>query len=41
MYDKSSFIDDSGTDVVCVVKVAEGVKIDENVQMKFIKIVII
>ena len=41
MYDKSSFIDDSETDVVCVVRAAEGVGVDEGVQAKFIKIVII
>ena len=41
MYNKSSFINDSETDVMCVMKVAESMKVDEDVQTKFIKIVII
>ena len=31
MYDESSFIDDDETDVLCVVRTAEGVGVDENV----------
>ena len=31
MYDKSSFINDSETDAVCVIKIAEGVRINENI----------
>ena len=41
MYDESSFIDDGGTGVVCVVGAAGGVGVGEDVQAKFIKIVII
>ena len=41
MYDKSSFINDDETDVVCVIRAAEGVGIGEDIQAKFIKIVII
>ena len=41
MYDKSSFINDDETDAVCVVRAAEDVRVSENVQAKFIKIVII
>ena len=41
MYDKSSFINDSETDALCVMRAAEGVGVDESVQTKFIKIVII
>ena len=31
MYDKSSFIDDSEIDAVCVIRAAEGVKVGEGV----------
>ena len=41
MYNKSSFINDDGTDVLCVIKAVKDVRVDENVQTKFIKIVII
>ena len=41
MYNKLSFIDDDETDAVCVVRIAEGVGVGEDVQTKFIKIVII
>ena len=41
MYNELLFINDDETDVVCVVKTAEGVEVDENVQTKFIKIIII
>ena len=41
MYNKSSFINNDETDVMCVMKTAEGVGVNENVQAKFIKIVII
>ena len=41
MYDKSLFIDNGGTGVMCVVRAAGGVEVDEEVQAKFIKIVII
>ena len=41
MYDESSFIDDDETGAVCVIRVAKGVRVDENVQAKFIKIIII
>ena len=41
IYNESSFIDDGKISVVCVMGVAEGVGVDEGVQAKFIKIVII
>ena len=41
MYDKSLFINDDRTDVLCVIRAAEGVEVNENVQTKFIKVVII
>ena len=41
MYDKLLFINDDETDVVCVIRTAEGVKVDEDVWAKFIKIIII
>ena len=41
MYNESSFINNDEIDVMCVIKTAEGVRVDENVQTKFIKIVII
>ena len=41
MYDESSFIDDGEADVMCVIRAAKGVGVGENVQAKFIKIVII
>ena len=41
MYNESSFINDDGTDVLCVMKAAEGVRVNEDVQAKFIKIIII
>ena len=41
MYNESLFIDDGGTDAVYVVGAAEGVRVDEEVQAKFVKIIII
>ena len=31
MYNKLSFISDDETDVLCVVRVAEGIRVDEGV----------
>ena len=41
MYDELLFIDDSETDVMCVMRTAEDVGVNEEVQAKFIKIIII
>ena len=41
MYDESLFIDGDETGVLCVVRAAEGVGVDEDIQAKFIKIIII
>ena len=41
MYNELLFIDGDGTDVMCVMKVVEDVGVDEGVQTKFIKIIII
>ena len=41
MYNKSLFIDDSGTGAVCVMRAAEDVEVGEKIQTKFIKIIII
>ena len=41
MYDESLFIDNDETDVVCVIRTAEGVEVGEKIQIKFIKIIII
>ena len=40
MYNESLFINDSGTDVIYVLRAVEGVGVNEDVQTKFIKIVI-
>ena len=41
MYNKLLFIDNDETGAVCVVRAAEGVRINEDVWVKFIKIIII
>ena len=41
MYDKSLFINDGETDVLCVMRAAEDVGVGEDVWAKFIKVVII
>ena len=41
MYNESLFINDSETNVVYVMRTSKGVGVGENVQAKFIKIVII
>ena len=41
MYNKSLFINDNKIDTVCVMRTAKNVRVGENVQIKFIKIIII
>ena len=41
MYNKSLFIDNDETDVLYIIKAVENVGVSEDVQTKFIKIIII